>query len=188
MGIHFYLRVKNKPKKYLEIFMSSSSSSWSTKDKLIGVVLLLTLLAGAAGIVYAHVNALRGPGIGIRSDDPDCLPMMGVITDKYEISGRSKSYKLEYRYRPIGEAQMEQIETVDFNTYFLNETGDSVEVCYLRDQPHRSMIMGNDYGAESIFYLILLDGGILLALVFLIRSAIRQQKKHREQAAKTTSP
>lgn len=154
-----------------------NQATWSTKDRIIGAGLIAVLLCAIGFLVYGHINAFQGPGLGISPDDPDCEPTQALVTNKFETGGKSIAYSLTYTYRTPDGTTFDQEEHVDINTFALTEIGDSVGVCFLKSQPEKSIILSNDQGSESILHLIVLDLAVLVAIFFLIRSMLKKRKQ-----------
>ncbi|MCB9234813.1 MAG: DUF3592 domain-containing protein [Bacteroidia bacterium] len=163
---------------------TNPSPQWTPKDKLIGAAIALVLLLGVVFVVYTHIRELNHPSIWMSGDDPNCTRAEGVVQKKLESGVKSVTYKIEFSYTlPSGKRTLSD-QNVDYSTYDRYEEGGAIEICYLASNPERVTIIGNEYGADALLYMVLLDLGILVVIFLLVRSGRRQMRKNR---AKTQS-
>lgn len=157
---------------------SEKSGQWSKgKIRLFQVsVLLVSFLL----LAYWNVNTFTGGIFAAHPESPDCLRTNAIVSE-IDASGGSarkprENYYITYEYEVAGE-EYDNRERVDYNIYNSTKLGAKIEICYMKDHPGRSGIIGNDIKGQDSLWVILVDLGVIALIVFVIYFAIKKRKK-----------
>lgn len=131
-------------------------------------------------LAYWNFNTFSGGLFSAHPDSPDCIRTSGIVTEVYASGGSSRrakeNYHLRYVYEVNGE-EYESREVVDYTIYTNTRLGSKLEVCYMKDKPGRSAIIGNDAKGSSAFYVVLTDLAVLALIVYVIYAGIKRRRK-----------
>jgi hypothetical protein len=131
-------------------------------------------------LAYWNINTFTGGLFSAHPDSPDCIRTNGIVTEVYASGGSSKrpkeNYHLRYVYEVDGE-EYESREQVDYTIYTNTRLGTKIEVCYMKDKPGRSAIIGNDVKGSNAFYVILADLFVIGLIAYVIYAGIKRRRK-----------
>lgn len=83
---------------------------------------------------------------------------------------------MSYEYT-VGDETYEEKSEVTYGIYGRTRLGDPIEVCYMKDHPGRSAVVGNDVAGRSMVILLLVDVGVVAVLFLLLRAWIKGRRK-----------
>lgn len=157
----------------------SNDKSWSPRtQKLVlgGFALIVTL-----GLLYWNYSTF---GTGFWSADPsspDCIRVQARVKEVHGNSGTSshrtvETYFMTYEYEVAGQVFSNK-EQITFNVFNRSRVDEPIEICYMKDHPDRAAVIGNDVKGENYFIVLLVDIAFVVAVVFIIRSEIRNRRK-----------
>jgi hypothetical protein len=157
---------------------TTETKTWSKgKRRLVlgGIGLTAVLL-----LVYWNYTTFFG---GLMSADPksiDCIPTRAIVTDIHASGGGSKksreTYHMTYQYK-VNDQTFTEKDEVTYAIYNRMRLGADVEICYMKEKPSRSAVIGNDVRGQSYFIVLLVDLVIVIALVLIVRSWFTRKKK-----------
>ncbi len=157
---------------------TTETKTWSKGKRILvmgGIGLAAVLI-----LVYWNYTTFFGGLMSADPSSPDCIKTMGIVTDIHASGGGSKksreTYHMTYEYKVDGKSYDEK-EEVTYAIYNRTRLGSEVEVCYMKDKPSRSAVIGNDVRGQSYFIVVLADLAVLIALVLVIRAGIKRRKK-----------
>jgi hypothetical protein len=147
------------------------------KGKWIAISLITFLVLGLA---FWNYTTFAGGLFSADTDSPDCIKVVGTVTDIHASVGSARkareTYYISYDYQVEGKTYSEK-EQVTYNIYNRTRLHDDIEVCYMKDHPSRSGVVGNDIKGETAFIVIIADIVFLVLAFIIIRSAIKQRRK-----------
>jgi hypothetical protein len=129
-------------------------------------------------LAYWNYDTFFGGMLRADASSPDCIKTEGTVTDVHASKGGRKTrdtYHMTYDYRVEGKTYSTK-EEVTYNIFNRVKLNDRVEVCYMKDHPGRSAVVGNDIRGERGFLVILVDVAVVIVVVIVIRAGIKRRR------------
>ncbi len=152
------------------------------RAKLIFGVMLAMLVVG---LVFWNYTTFGGGIWSADRDSPDCIKVQATVTEVYAKSGdvkkKNERYFVTFEYLADGETYSDD-EQITYDIFHRLHLGGPIEICYMKDHPGRSAVMGNNLNAQQVFYVILIDF-IFVVIVWLVIRAMWMRRKKAATAA-----